>query len=482
MNKLKYNPNEKDSIYSYAKGLLKKTFRDVISFDLFDDLIIEESLDSYADFDRKGGLGEIIEKYYFGYEPDNKRKADFDEAKVELKVTPYKKNKDGTLSAKERMSITMINYFDIVHMDFYNSNVWKKIENILIIYYLWTEGIIDRLDYVIDYVYMYSPSKQDLKIIIEDFIYIQKKILDGKAHELSEADTLYLGAATKSSDSSKLTKQPFSNIQAKPRAFTFKNSYMTYLLRNSIAKKKSESIVKNEVVDNFQDFVVNKINVYKNKSDKEMFKDFFGTNNLESKAKHHLLAYKLLGVNGENAEEFEKGNIVVKTIRREENGSIKESVSFPAFNIKELIKEDWEGSNVYNFFSETKFLFVVFQKKGDKYFLKGSKFWNMPVADIDSNLKEEWLRARDTFLKGVKFNIKYNKKGVRVSNDLPKKSNTKILHVRPHASKSFHRINGIIYGNGDIRKDTDELPNGDLMTKQCFWLNNDYIKNIIKKI
>ena len=43
-----------------------------------------------------------------------------------------------------------------------------------------------------------------------------------------------------------------------------------------------------------------------------------------------------------------------------------------------------------------------------------------------------------------------------------------ILHVRTHASKSAYKINGVKYGNGKLGRDTDELPNGDLMTKQCF--------------
>jgi len=42
-------------------------------------------------------------------------------------------------------------------------------------------------------------------------------------------------------------------------------------------------------------------------------------------------------------------------------------------------------------------------------------------------------------------------------------------------------IGGQEYGNGN-NGDTDELPNGDKMTKQCFWLNNDYIIKIIKDI
>lgn len=67
-----------------------------------------------------------------------------------------------------------------------------------------------------------------------------------KAHELSEGDTLYLGAAPKAATSKDRRKQPFSDELAKPRAFAFKNSYMTYVLNNYIIPGKNtyEPIIK----------------------------------------------------------------------------------------------------------------------------------------------------------------------------------------------------------------------------------------------
>ncbi|EAF5696608.1 restriction endonuclease, partial [Listeria monocytogenes] len=44
---------------------------------------------------------------------------------------------------------------------------------------------------------------------------------------------------------------------------------------------------------------------------------------------------------------------------------------------------------------------------------------------------------------------------------------------------SVYVINGEKYGNGIIGKHTDVLPNGDIMTKQSFWLNKKYLLNII---
>ena len=110
----------------------------------------------------------------------------------------------------------------------------------------------------------------------------------------------------------------------------------------------------------------------------------------------------------------------------------------------------------------------------------------MPIDELETVGMTEWNLYRNKFKKGVNFKIEKQKdEKIIVRNDLPKKSETKIFHLRPHARKSKYVINGIEYGNGKC-KDTDELPNGDKMTKQSFWLNNSYIikiiENTIKKV
>ena len=70
----------------------------------------------------------------------------------------------------------------------------------------------------------------------------------------------------------------------------------------------------------------------------------------------------MLGIRGNHAEEFEKANVVVKTIRIGNNNKIKESMSFPVFKFKELIKEQWEDSTFGNYLRETRFLFMCLSK------------------------------------------------------------------------------------------------------------------------
>ena len=238
-----YDETDPISIETYAKKLIGKTFADVCrEDDITKSTVVREASNyevKHANKKRKGGLGELIEERFFHYQTNNDARPDFDKAGVELKVTPYKQNKNGTLVAKERLILTMIDYFSVVDETFENSHMWKKTRLILLVYYLYRQEIKSRLDYRIDYVKLFSPPKQDIKIIEHDFEIIVEKIRNGKAHELSEGDTLYLGAASKAATSKERRKQPFSAELAKPRAFAFKNSYMTYVLNNYIIPGKN---------------------------------------------------------------------------------------------------------------------------------------------------------------------------------------------------------------------------------------------------
>ena len=64
--------------------------------------------------------------------------------------------------------------------------------------------------------------------------------------------------------------------------------------------------------------------------------------------------------------------------------------------------------------------------------------------------------------------------GIYYSNNFQKKSQTQIIHIRPHAQKAAYKLHdGTIIGN--YLKDANILPNGDYMTTQSFWINNEYI-------
>ena len=156
-----YDETNPISIEKYAQKLIGKTFADVCNEDdMSRAMVVRETIDyevKHENRNRKGGLGEIIEERFFHYQCNNDAQPDFDKAGVELKVTPYKINKNGTLAAKERLIITMIDYFAVVDELFEESHVWSKARLILLIYYLYQQEIKSRLDYKIGYAKLFSP-------------------------------------------------------------------------------------------------------------------------------------------------------------------------------------------------------------------------------------------------------------------------------------------------------------------------------------
>ena len=76
---LPYNPSDIDSIASYAMKLVDKSFADVVleKTNLEDR---ERVITAYGNMARKGGLGNLLERVYFGYAENSNQEADFAEA------------------------------------------------------------------------------------------------------------------------------------------------------------------------------------------------------------------------------------------------------------------------------------------------------------------------------------------------------------------------------------------------------------------
>lgn len=461
-----YDRTDPLSIEAYSQKMIGKTFRQLVEKDksrpattLRQNDAVYGSSEVSETKRNKGNLGQIIEETFFHYACNSDSRPDFYEAGVELKVTPYRINQNGSLSVKERLILTMIDYFQVVNEKFEESHLWNKSKLILLVYYRYIKENKYNLDYRIDYSRLFTPPEQDVMIIRHDYHIIVSKIKEGKAHELSEGDTLYLGAAPKAATSRDRRKQPFSDELAKPRAFAFKSSYMTYVLNNYIVPGKVtyEPIIQDETVDSFEDYVVEKIDRYRGCSVEDLCMEFDIEVEKKPKSLEAILAYRMLGIKGNHAEEFEKASVAVKTIRIGQNDRIKESMSFPAFKFKELIEEDWEDSVFGNYLRETRFLFVVYKFDEEGVLrLKGCQFWNIPYNDLETDVRSVWEKTKQIIKDGIKVTMVNGRR----NNNLPKASENPVCHVRPHAQNA---------------QDTYELPDGRKYPKQCFWLNNTYI-------
>jgi len=483
MPSLPYDLSSRASILTYAKRLEGMTFRDVILYYNISDKTPEDLVAIYGKPNRKGGLGNLLEDAYFGYPPNSDPHADFRQVGLELKATPYELTKKKELRAGERLVLTMVPHDKPVEPDLYNSHLWEKVRSILLVYYHRDRRNESPLDHRIGYVTIFTPPEEDMPIIEHDYAEIIGKIQSGNAHLLSEGDTLYLGACTKGSTAEKSTLPQFygDHIPARRRAFCLKNSYMTQMLNSYIGKgipfERVISDVESLRKDPFEEQILNKLHAFFGMTQQEL-KSCFSVSST-AKSLNEILLARMLGVRGKIAytEEFQRAGIVPKTIRVQRNGSVKESMSFPAFDFIELRQETWEDSTLRNYLEPTKFLFIIFQENAyGKYIFDRAQFWNIPASDLDE-VHRVWVRTVQTIRDGVQ--LIPTAYGVR--NNLPKQSENPVAHVRPHTLLTYYVLeDGIERGSG-TRANGSQLPDGRWMTRQSFWFNNTYIRKVISK-
>lgn len=455
---LEYNHTNAYDIFDYSKGLLDKTLRDFIKND-------------YKKLRGKGQIGQMVENLYFHLNTNCNPAADFPKAQLELKCTPLKRSKTDEYLIKERLACNMINYCKVVEEDFYHSHFYLKCQLMLLLFYLYEKG-----KNIIDFKFIFSvlwilPHK-DLLIIKQDYDIIIDKIKNGKAHLLSEGDTMYLGACRKGKKNDKLTEQPFSNINAPKRAFCLKKAYMRTILKyvskskqNAVTnlktyKQQQQLITSKTLTKNrFDDIILQRLIPYMGMHYEVIGKQKKLNFSKNPKNKFSMIANALISKgmcsNVNRSEEFLKAGLTMKTIRVQANGHIKEAMSFENIDYLEIAEcENWYDSRLYELFS-SRFIFVIFkeQTKGkNDYILSDAFFWTMPQDDLKW-AEQYWKHIRNNVLE-EHLSEEYWWKG----------ADRKKFHVRPKGQKAA---------------DLAPTINGKKAKKFCYWFNNDYIRYIV---
>ena len=460
-----YDRASKRSILEYSKQLLGKTLEEAIAPDT-----IEARKG-------KGRLGQLVEEYFFGYDVNSNPDADFSDAGLELKVTPLKELKNKVLAIKERLVCTMIDYDADQSKTFEESHVYLKCAYMLILFYLHEADVpVQQLLFI--YAVLWQIPEKDLLIMKQDYERIIAKIRAGKAHELSEGDTTYLGACRKGQKGDTDVFYTLPNgtraaIPAPKRAFSLKTQYMRTILE--FAKKTGGQGTYNTsaLVDGYAPHLIEESEL-REKSFEDIlmdrFKPYYGMSYDElvkelqapitgAKSKYFLVANEILteghtrGDDVTKADEFVKSGIAIKTIRLNKNGRPAEAMSFENINYFGILEEDdWFESRLYDIFTG-RFLFIVFQEDDEGIVrLKKAFFWTMPTKDLDE-AAEYWL------------NIKNAVKADHIAPEyFYRESDHKKFHVRP---------------KGKNAADVTANPNGGYAKKYCYWFNHDYLKEIV---
>lgn len=475
-DELPYNPSDRQSIIDYAYLLEGHTLQEACDIDSHEAHETKKG--------NKGGLGQAVEYYYFKYEPNSDQEPDFPEVGMELKTTPIKRNKNKSISAKERLVLTMIDYFKVVDETWETLTCLEKMRDILLISYL-HEPAKNVFDYEIEYARPQDFPAEDMAVIQDDWETIVEKVRQGRAHELSGGDTHYLEACTKSANSSKRRPQPFSDILAKPRAFALKSSYMTAFYNKNLGLEAIRRIRGEESLS-LEDLVKSRFAKYKGMTATAIMEALGRVSS--AKSKYALVTKAILGIEDDNdIAEFAKAGIISKTIRIEESDVIEQHISFPSFEFSELLEEDDWDSSEFCRICESEFFFVVFKKHEEDYLFAGCDFWRMPAPDREK-ARETWEETHRVVQEGVLLSPRVNKAGKVqlckdgnpvLDNNLPGPAFNGVAHVRPHTSQRAYRLeDGTEIGN--VAAHASELPDGRAMTKQSFWLDKSYIREQLR--
>ena len=407
----------------------------------------------------KGRFGQVLEREYFGLENNSESRADFEEAGLELKAFPLKlKKRGGEMVSKERLVLNIIDYMSIGGESWLSSTFLKKNAHILLIGYLYNKGetYLEHIIKIISELDIPQLPPEDLKIIRDDWKTIVDKVRAGKAHELSESDTLYLGACTKGSTAESSFRTQPNGPAAKQRAFSFKQKFLNALILKDFdeAGRIVKSIEEYAGTDqSFEEKVISRFVPYYGKSFEEIAQLVGWAGNPKAKSRFADVTRAILGVTTKRIAEFELADIEAKTVRLGREGGLKESISFPAFRSIDLVAQKWEESDLREMLSH-RFFFVVYQRGvDDKFHLKAARFWGMPESVLDTEVREVWEKTI----------VELKKPGIPA---LPKMSETRVVHVRPH---------------GRLGIDRDVTPGGANITKQCFWLNAPYIAGELRE-
>ena len=420
-------------------------------------------------FKGKGGFGNKVEKVHYGIENNNRPGPDVENLGVEIKTNPLEINRNGIVPA-ERISLSMINFDEILLENFESSSFLRKNKKILFNMFLREKNQLEheRKFLLID---LFKLKGNDLKVIKKDWHYIKTMASSLKANDIHEGDTDYLGACTKGEKNQKLMPYCNGKASAKRRAYSFRPAFIRNLLTNYevvnksgvsvlIKKKKTQGsyvILEERHNGSIEEATLEKFSKYLGSSDFTISKKFdFQQSFLDKTDKsrwHWLTSYILIGKKkkflSREIEEFSKSGLTVKTIRVDKRNKPVEEISFRTINYEKLENKEWEESSLYEEMS-SKFLWVVYKIIDDKTVLDKVFFWRMPLEDLDF-IKKKWMKYSD------------------------------LLRAKDFRSSYFMNDNSFYYLKiKDSKGGANKRLENSIVTSLSHWFRKAYVSNIIE--
>lgn len=379
---------------------------------------------SVANRPKKTGIaGNVIENSVLGYPSDNKQRPDLsvDGQDVEVKTTGlrYKKKpqaKTCPYEAKEPMSITAVSPDKIVDETFDTSNFWHKLQNLLLIYYLYnSDKTVTASEYadfpVLGYDFV-DFTDQEIETFRQDWSLVQAFIQDVKARNLTpdegypalssalRKNLMFIDTAPKwphpprirlkRSVVSTIAERHFDNLTATDLANITSYSKFDKQLHDAAERYKGKHVA--EILDELE------INWKPN------------ANGDASKAVSEQIISAIFGSKEKkfsNVPLFKEMGITPKTLVLSSNNGRTEDFKFSGLDVFSWVdeKDDFFASELYCFFSEKQFLVSVFKEPSndarliDNQFV-GFKRLTFSESFIEQYVQKLWDNTRNLLMNG----------------------------------------------------------------------------------
>lgn len=502
-----YDKSDKESIIKYAEKAKDKKISD----------LIDTQIDINAK--DKGAVGNLIQEYFFGIPRNSSPEPDFEEAGIELKSFGYW-NDGNNQRADQRLALSKIDFMEFeTEIPFNESHLYHKCRTMLLLAYLLKLNH-SRIDSEVKHIRLYEFDKlvqSDFEQILKDYRIIAKKIYDGKASKLSEGDTEFLGAARTGDKGSDLEIAP-KNDKALPRRFVLKQSYMSYLVREYIIPEKEFDekipcskgkyqlrVTRGKTFEEWLDEIDLK---YAGKSARKISRlkainSITGPVSLTQKNDYSRIGLAMLGIKSNKDAYLQKTNTVVKSVRISKTGIMEQNWSFPNFCVEDIQNQEWEESEVFLYLSEQRILMQIFVESDNQYIYRGHLFLKFTPEQLDKYVRQTWEDFRQKVIDGIKFEIVQDRSSFVVCSDVAGKTEGQIGLIKLHAREVTYNIDRkhIHWADEGAKEILDAntidgrfvwkaenkdkygctLPNGDVITKQSFWLNKDFVLDYIRE-
>ena len=409
----------------------------------------------------KGGFGQLVERY-FNISQNSESAPDFTSAAIELKSVPLvRRSRADGFRAKERTTVSMIDFHALVDERWETASVRPKLARILFVFFEHLPGRAVE-EFPVLAVELWRPDAALCLDIRKDWEVVHRKVGAGLAHEISEGDGHILGAATKGPNAAKVVSQPRSPIPARSRAWALKAS-VTSALYDRIAgagHRHGTLSLRDQLglslESDFESEVLTRLHRFAGRSLADIAEST-GADLSSAKGAAHQIVRRALGVVDDKArlKEFDDRGIVIKTVPLSPEGKAYEAMSFPYFRYAEYADEEWEDSEFLSYIQRLLVVPVIRAERktalADRV-LGRAFFWSPARADLQT-IEAEWTCIRNLIRVGK-------------ADRLPSYKETEFIHARPHGRDS---------------DDTDVDPLLGPLPKYSLWLNPTYTARIVSE-